>query len=226
MSDFFEQPPPPPIPEPEPEPEPAWLAAPRHTLPGVVALEMILARSERAAVAITRLGAYPTGFELDLLVLVNRRGEERELDPMLFGHHLRHRRRGRDAGVPVDDQLRFGVQFADGSKATNLDPWDFARDEPAPPVLRTGGGGGGGDHWRQDIWIWPLPPPGQLSFVCEWPAAGIELTRVDIEGQLVLEAAARSIKIFDESAGGGGSNSVTSRGVVSQRLRPGGSRPG
>ena len=29
--------------------------------------------------------------------------------------------------------------------------------------------------------MWPLPPIGPLFFVCEWPAAGIPLTRVEVD---------------------------------------------
>ncbi|MGO8906438.1 MAG: hypothetical protein ACLQMH_12565 [Solirubrobacteraceae bacterium] len=64
--------------------------------------------------------------------------------------------------------------------------------------MRTGGGGGDGRNWKQTIWIWPLPPPGRLTFVCQSPAAGIELTRREVEAQLVLEAATRAQVIFAE----------------------------
>jgi hypothetical protein len=113
--------------------------------------------------------------------------------------------------------LRFGVEFADGSKATNTADEPLANFEdgsthlslafqasgaagvPAGPVLRTGGGGsGGGGNWKQSVWIWPLPPLGRLTFVCQWPAAGIELTRQDIDAQLLLDAAKRAQVIFAE----------------------------
>src|SRR4051794_6574451 len=72
-------------------------------------------------------------------------------------------RHGVDASGRVpDDLLRFGVDFADGGRATSLDI--LARRErtdepPAGPVLWRLGGGGGG-LWSHDIWVWPLPPPG------------------------------------------------------------------
>lgn len=195
MSDFFAVEPPPP-PEHERHRPPPWSGAPRGTVPGVVAIELVLAQNDRYAVCISRLGAYPTGFEFDLLSLAAPGDpESEELDPMLFGPG---RHRSRRAGTELDDQfLRIGVQFADGAKATNVPGRrHFSGDEPDGPVLNGGGGGGGGGHWRQSEWVWPLPPPGPLAFVCEWPAAGIPETRREIDAQLILDAAARAQVIF------------------------------
>lgn len=201
MSEFFEPPPPPPEdPEPERHARPPWMGPPEGTLPGVVALEHVLARNERAAVCLTRLGAYPTGFALELVTFAT--GEE--LDPYLFGGPgaRMHLRRG--SGEIPAEMLRFGVQFADGSKATNtahrVPP--SPRDDPPPegPLLFPRGGGGGGGNWRQDMWVWPLPPPGPLTFVAEWPAAGIPLTRHELDAQLILDAAERAQMIFPEDA--------------------------
>src|SRR5205085_6825429 len=51
-----------------------------------------------------------------------------------------------------------------------------------------------------------LPPSGQLSVVCEWPAAGIPLVRHSVDAQLILDAAERARTIFP------GGNSVASGG--------------
>jgi len=49
--------------------------------------------------------------------------------------------------------------------------------------------------------MWPLPPPGPLSFVCEWPAAGIPLSRAQIDGQSIIDAAPRAQTIFPDQVG-------------------------
>lgn len=51
MSDFFE-PPPPPDELDEDYRSPPWLGAPGGTLPGVVALELVLARNDKVAVCL------------------------------------------------------------------------------------------------------------------------------------------------------------------------------
>jgi hypothetical protein len=121
MSDDFFEPPPPPPPEPEPDPPPTppWVSAPRGMLPGVVALDLVVARTDRVAVCVTRLAAYPTGFEFELRTVSAPGQRDLELDPLLFGpHRHRARRAGADQSL-LDDVLRFGVQFSDGGKATN-----------------------------------------------------------------------------------------------------------
>jgi hypothetical protein len=195
---------------------PPWLGAPRGTLPGVVALEFVLARTTQVAVCVTRVGAYPSGFELELVTMAG--DETEELDPLLFhGRRLRGRhQRESEQGIP-DEMLRFGVEFADGAKATNTADQQLARlaggtshvssatkpskgeQTPAGPVLHTGSGGGGGGHWRQNIWIWPLPPPGRLTFVCQWPEASIALTRHDVDAQLIRDAATRSQAVLTDA---------------------------
>jgi hypothetical protein len=35
--------------------------------------------------------------------------------------------------------------------------------EPTDPVRWGMGGGGGGGRWRQDFWVWPLPPSGPVG---------------------------------------------------------------
>ena len=109
MSDDFFAPPPPPEPQPEPEPRslPPWVGAPRGTLPGVIALALVIARTDRVAVCITRLGAYPTGFEFELHTMATPDQDELDIDPLLFGPHRHRRRPGSEHGLP-DDMLRFG----------------------------------------------------------------------------------------------------------------------
>ncbi len=165
----------------------------------MVALELVVARTETVAVCVRRLSAYPTGFELELVTMSSPDSDA--LDPGLFGPGAMRPRFGRDdQGIP-EGMLRFGVQFADGSKATNTamsaGPPDF-EGEPACPVLRTHGGGGGGGGWRQTMWVWPLPSAGPLTIVVEWPAAAIPLTRHELDAQLILDAAKRAQVIFSE----------------------------
>ena len=174
---------------------PPWLCAPEGMLPGVVALELVLAKTDKAAVCVSRIGAYPAGFELQLLTMVA--DEDIDLDPMLFGPH--RPRRGRHARESPDGTLRFGVQFADGSKATNAGGHHSpgkGEGTPQGPVMNSGGGGGGGGSWRQDFWVWPLPPPGPLTFAAEWGDAGIPLTSSEIDSKLLLDAADRAQTIF------------------------------
>ena len=99
----------------------------------------------------------------------------------------------------TDELLRFGVQFADGRKATNLDRRAHDPDqEPDRPVLNQHGGGGGGLAWDMEHWVWPLPPPGPFTFVCEWPARGIAESGAEIDAGSILEAAGRAVTFWPD----------------------------
>lgn len=92
------------------------------------------------------------------------------------------------------------MQFADGSIVTNLSrrPFPEPDGEPTGPLLVESGGGGGGRRYDFSYWIWPLPPPGPVTFVCQWPAYGIEESRAQIDARRLLDAAERSVELWPE----------------------------
>jgi hypothetical protein len=188
----------PPQEEPPRLPQPkAWHGPPLRSLPGHMSETLILAHTDRVAIAVTALAAYPTGFTFDL-ESIPRRYDPREwagLDHSGFHHGI-----GQHGDLPPE-LLRFGIEFADGSRATSLDTptrgYEDPETSPPPPLLRPMGGGGGGGRWRHHTWVWPLPPPGPLAFVCEWPALDIALTRVAIDAEALHQAANRSRLLWD-----------------------------
>jgi hypothetical protein len=114
---------PPELPEPEVEyRRPAWIEPPADVVPGIVPVELVLARTPSGPMGLTGIRAYPVGFGCTLHLRLREviPGEHSffgifgifgmfdmlELDP---------------AGEFADYYLRFGVGFADGGKATNLE---------------------------------------------------------------------------------------------------------
>jgi hypothetical protein len=180
-----------PVPEPEPlRPRPSrpW-ELPRTQFPGVVAAgPLLLGRTDQAAVAITSLAAYPTGFEIFLTSRIRLSPEG-------------------GPGVPRDNigpwrSLRFGLLLADGTKIIADRGGHPERDaEPAGPILVPQAFGGGRGLGFSRWWAWPLPPDGPVEFVCEWPAFGIGESRVTLDGQLILDAARHSIHLWPEDEG-------------------------
>lgn len=183
-----------------------------RTLP----LNLVLARAEKAAVWIPALTVYPEGFEFEIEIR-HRLDDEQFEHPFFMGHHLHHRRRRAASEELPAELLRLGVEFSDGRKATNLGGphWlrpDDADAEPEGPLLQPAGGGGGGDgRWHHGFYVWPLPPPGKLAFVCEWPAAGIELTRSEIDSEQIRAAAGDAVVLWEEDdrTGPRGGSSMT-----------------
>lgn len=207
---FFEPPPPPDLPEPPfemPEPEP-WWSAPRNELGAPVPLRLVLGRTDQVAIAVVGVTAFSTGVTLTLAIRSRSLRGDENLDPepavFPFGHPAMRRQL---AGELPPELLRFGVQFADGSKATTVDGGRWGpgvapgKSAPAGPILSSSGGGGGEGEWDADYWLWPLPPPGTLTFAVEWPSKGIELTMQEVDAGPILEAAATSEALWPSDSG-------------------------
>jgi hypothetical protein len=188
---FFEPPPPPPEPEtPEDFEVPEWYGSPRGVLGGVVPLELLLARSDKAAVVIESATVYPTGMEFVIDVRWRERSEE-----WLFPEGFERRRRRAEGGLP-DELFRSGVQFADGSKATSLGsgldmPLAVAHGEqeaaeggtiaavddeesedetkPSGPVLSVQRAGGGGQRYSQSSGCGRCRPKGRSASSASGP---------------------------------------------------------
>jgi len=181
---------------------------PEHVLGEPVPITILLARTPKAAIQVAHIAAFPNGFEFR--VVAHCRLEAELWHPMhgLAGFRGRPGQRG---GMG-DEILRFGIEYADGAKATNLGPPMVGPTDKKQkgPMLQGGGGSSGGRVAEQIYWAWPLPPPGKLAFVCEWPRYEIPLTRKEIDANLILDAAGRATELWpddspDDEPGGGNS---------------------
>ena len=153
--------------------------------------------------AVTDATAYPTGFELRLVTRARtcRYGPDDDpFDPATMWR-VRH---SPGRGELPPEFLCFGLEFADGTKATNLGSLPDPEKDPGASVLMQGSGGGAGGSWETQYWCWPLPPEGPLAFVCEWSAKDIPLTRAGVDARIVLDAAARAEVLWDDPAPGAG----------------------
>jgi hypothetical protein len=166
---------------------PAWLRPPETMVPGIVPVELLLARTDTDAVLVTGLRAYPTGLAFTLTVRPrpdlpepHRRDRDRLHRHVRF-HDLRLALRFADGHTPSDDPRRW--------------PHTFETEQPDPPFLYFHGGGGS-RVWQSRHWLWGLPPPGPLAFVCRWPAGGVPAAGVEIDAGLVLEAADRAATVW------------------------------
>lgn len=141
-----------------------------------------------SAVAVTGLLAYSNGFEFFVTRLV------RPDDP---GSLIE--RRPPNPGRPRLSQeiFKVGVEFADGGQAFTHGWADMSYDdEPDRPFVYPGGTRI--KRHREDgrWWVWPLPPPGRLDFICR---LGEAETRVSLDAQLILDASQRSAPAWPNS---------------------------
>lgn len=185
---FFE-PRPPRRPEPEPEPrEPEWYGPPPGVIGGVSTMRVTLARTADVAVVAHRFLAFPTGVEFTRQFWT---AEARS------AHHRPH---GLFAPPDqmADGDLRFGVQYPDGSKWTSESMWmpRDAEERPSSPLVVPRSGGGGAHSWRQGFWMWPLPESGTLTFVLEWPDREIEERAVSVDTTDLRRAALEAEELW------------------------------
>ncbi|WP_271223704.1 hypothetical protein [Streptosporangium carneum] len=181
---------------------PPWHGPPDDLLGATVGVEQTVFRSETLVIELASAVAFPENVKFHLRMAARHvEGVNdvwwRRRDLMFGGlHHWGNPDR------PLEDEtIRFGVRFPDGSKGTTLEEKldfdDWPPPRPTGPVLRHRGGGGGGGtnsfisgHW--DLWLWPLPPPEPFEFAVEWPAFGVPLTFVEIDGTEIAAAAGRA----------------------------------
>jgi len=194
---FFEELPDPAVPE--RHPSPPWIGPPGNEAPVAVPLQLVVGRSDRAAVLLGGLRVYSIGIELDATILLRDEPSDFHFFDPLHQH----------PGQPKDTVLRLAVVCADGSQGEAM---RFPPREEAGRVLTPNGGGGGQGRWTHRLWLWPLPPPGAVDVVCAWPAFGIGEAWTSFDAGPVLEAAKHVEQLWPENAepsGGGGSVTMT-----------------
>jgi hypothetical protein len=185
---------------PDPEPTPhrvhhPW-NPPETELPAIVPISTLpFDRSKQAAVAITGISAYSLGFEILVTRLVRPGVPGLDEGPALGPP------RAAPTGPPPfptgQQSFQISLQLSDGRTITSGRA--HGDSEPPGPILQSRGGGGTSHFQLLRWWVWPLPPPGPLEFICQWPQYGITETRVGIDAQLILDAARRSIRPWPEN---------------------------
>jgi hypothetical protein len=152
----------------------------------VVAVDAVLDPNDLVAVAIEHLEVYRNGFTINLLIRVNP-NRVRDIVETL--------------GSPGPNRSpRVGIRFADGRTATSDlgISADLPKDErgvPTVPIVsvRSGGGFGG---WRAWAWVFPLPPDGPLEILVGFDAAGLDESRIRVDGTAVRRAAGRAREVW------------------------------
>lgn len=181
-----------------PKASPPWYRPPGDVVPGVVATQVELARTDRVALAAGRFAAYPSGFEFKIWAVARPGRQLAYFDMPLKG------RSPKAAGEePPPEVFRLELHFSDGATARNFGtpstPHPLA-ERPSWPILFAGAGMAGGDRSEQEYWVSPLPPAGPLTFVCEWPANGVPRTSGEIDAGLIVDAAARAEQLSPDAS--------------------------
>lgn len=197
---------------------PAWVGPPEGELGVAVPLGLVLARTERSAIAVSHALAFSSGVTLD--VVAHAGGLTAGQTSRVF--HEQHAGRMGAEELP-DGFLRFGVELPDGRRVSNLGShrrWAMSGEGPARPVLFSQGGGGAqsagtGVTLNHPYWLWPLPEQGRLRLYCEWPLASIDLSHVDVDTTPLLAAAANAVRLWARDGGPSSGGTVSRQHVMS-----------
>jgi hypothetical protein len=181
---------------PTPEQIQLWqrrMSPPENEFPAGVGLTMLLGRSDDAAVGITQVEAFSTGFRFTLAVRL--RQPRAQLAPgglfMLIGPHVPP-----GVEIPLEDRLLLGIEYPDGRRVSTLDDSRMSGPGATPDgeelVLVQQGGGGGDQSVDQTYWVAPLPPAGPVTVVLSWAGFGMPESRTVLDGGVIRSAAAGS----------------------------------
>ena len=151
------------------------MSRPENELPTALPMNRLLARTPDVAVALLGVQACTTGVAFELAA--RARGPE---DPAA-GDRLGELFWDHRGGSP---RFLFGVQFADGRRASNAAGGAGDGDL----IFHPGGGSGGSSSVDQEWWLSPLPPEGPLLVVVRCPELGLEETVTELDGTAIRRA--------------------------------------
>lgn len=189
---------------------PAWYAPPAPEMGALMVSGLALSRNPNVAITLPTIQAFSTGCLMSVNIVMRRhtlsRDDFQALQISVFPHMIT----GVSAGRLPDNLLRFGVRFADGSKATTVgqrfDRTQLPQDTPPGPRLSLLFGGvsmRSGDEdagvITTELWLWPLPPRETFELGVEWPVGGIDLSFVDLDGAAIVSAAQQSVPYWLDS---------------------------
>ncbi len=173
---------------------PEWLGPPDDWGGRIVPFDDALITTPDVALVVRGLSAYPTGFVVGLALHL-RVPDDGTIGRSFLPQPLRP---GEMPTGPAD-RFRLRIEFADGTSvsSTDLAPLVLSAVPPGDRVIAVRGGGGGHRRYDAAFWVWPLPPRGDLVFVCEWAAQAVWETRTVIDAGLVIDAANRCQRLWD-----------------------------
>jgi hypothetical protein len=172
-----------------------WQVPPDGEFGVAVPLRLEFVRTDGVAFAVVGIVAYSSGFSFQFSLRL-RVPHELFLNSLPARGDLRLSSSWKPPGLGLD------IEFTDGRRSVGggVFPWPSdpagRREAVVTLPLSRSGGGNTGRSWNNGVWVGPLPPPGPLFFVYEWPAEGIALTRREIDAQPIIDAAGRSVALW------------------------------
>jgi hypothetical protein len=184
---------------PTPEQVEQWrrrISPPDNEFPAGVGLTVVLGRNDDAAVGITHVEAFSSGFLFTLAIRV-RQPRPHLAHGGLFmavGSHVTP-----GVELPLEDRLLLGIEYADGRRTSTLSDIRMSGPMAVPDqqlILLSAGGSGDERSVDQMYFVTPLPPDGPVTIVLAWPGFGMPESRTDLDGAAIRAAAGRSLTLW------------------------------
>jgi hypothetical protein len=172
----------------------AWWGPPRAwVMPALLPWKRLLAGTSDIQIMLAGVRVWPEAFTLEIAVFSRRPAEPWRdwLAPFPPS--------GRD--TPCCPQLE--VRYPRGIRALPSGPRPLSRSPgekdvaPGHPVLRPERGEGDHFHYRQNLYIWPLPE-GPVTLSVSWREVGIPLSHVELDGNAIRDAAAGATEVWPD----------------------------
>jgi hypothetical protein len=163
-------------------------------LGGVVAGEILVARTVDTALIVRHIQATPAGIGFVLAIRLREpipsTAERSSLDQLWAEiEQILH-----PTAKMSKTSLRFHVEYPDGRQFTARPP---SRQRADAVFLQDEGSGGDVEQFRIEYSLAALPPSnGVIRFVCSWPARGIDHSAGELAASEVLTAARRAGPLF------------------------------
>src|ERR1700676_1361207 len=154
---------------------------------GWIPWNLIVGYSDDALLVIREAEVYPNGIEF--LFRAQFRSNAFHLNPLASRPEL--------PGLGIEGGLHLSARFADGRRTVDLsDSRGNCASTPPGPVLVARGGSGSLSEFRIRLWLWPLPPPGLLTWSVAWPQCGVSKTDTLIDVSDINAVASQALPIW------------------------------
>jgi len=177
-----------------------WRFPPEDEVPAVVPVERFLVQNPFVVGFVPAAEVYSTGCVISTRFVVNRADRDEETWQTVCSRAVRRPNPYPPTSTsPEDPGLQVTVTTSNGATASTRDSVSMAdRGHPAPlsgPRLAVHNVRSSSDRERAyvtaDLWLWPLPPAGELSLSATWATFGLTPAVLTIDASPITEAATR-----------------------------------
>ncbi|MBR7827434.1 hypothetical protein KDK95_14040 [Actinospica sp. MGRD01-02] len=186
---------------------PPWRGPQRNILPVALPVDVLLIRNETKAVYVNGFDVYPYGFAFTVTTVVHTPGSDAvRRQPVPFPRTANPfaglSPRGGEPPTPeeIEQAFRVGVRYSDG-RACEVEGRGRRSGETRPPeqpLVSLTSGHGSESEWTQGLWVWGIPATGDLELTYRWPAEQARESLVLLDGDLLRDAAAHAVTLWDE----------------------------